>query len=159
MDASSPTFRGRFEIKLDPKARLSLPVAYRECLKSSKDHRVVITNGQHAQRRCLDVYTFSEWKRLENQIQSLNSMAVDVQSFQRFYLSGGQVIEADGQFRVLVPQGLKHYAGLQTQIVLVGLGNKFEIWAQETWNTLFEGLANQFESTLASVSEKLKESR
>jgi len=149
----SGQFRGRFEIKVDPKFRLTLPAAFREVLGSHSHSPMVITNSQYQGKRCLDVYPFSEWKKLETRIAKLPQLKVEVQNFQRFYLSGGHPIEADSNGRVLVPPTLRSYANIQTDIVLVGFANKFEIWALETWKGLFENLAQDFNQTLAAISD------
>ena len=149
-------FRGRFEVKVDPKFRLALPVSFREACRDSKQNRLVITNGLYQGQKCLDVYTFAEWRKLETRISGLSQLNRDVQSFQRFYLSGGHVLEVDGQSRMLIPPSLRQYAGVDSQVVLVGFSNKFEIWAQDVWSQLFDRLAQDFEKTLAAVSEDVK---
>jgi len=146
-------FRGRFEIKVDPKFRLILPAPFREVLKASSDSRMVITNSQYQAKRCLDVYSFGEWKKLENRIAKLPQLKVEVQNFQRFYLSGGHPIDADANSRLLIPPSLRTYANIQSDIVVVGFANKFEIWAQEIWNTLFDNLAQDFGNTLSAIAD------
>jgi len=94
-----------------------------------------------------------EWQRLETKISKLPQLKVEVQNFQRFYLSGGHVIDLDAQSRCLIPPTLRTYAAIQNDVVVVGFAQKFEIWALETWNSLFDGLAQGFESTLASIAE------
>ena len=91
-------YRGRFEIKVDPKFRLILPAPFREVVKHTSDSRMVITNSQYQGKRCLDVYPFAEWKKLETRISKLPQLKVEVQNFQRFYLSGGHPVEADANF-------------------------------------------------------------
>jgi MraZ protein len=149
----STHFRGRFEIKVDPKFRLILPAPFRETVKDSSDSRMVITNSQYQGKRCLDVYPFAEWKKLENRIAKLPQLKVEVQNFQRFYLSGGHPVESDANSRLLIPPTLRSYANIQSDIVLVGFANKFEIWALETWNTLFDNMAQDFGNTLASIAD------
>lgn len=144
-------FRGRFEIKLDPKGRLSLPAAYRSNL-ADKTPELVVTNSRYQGRSCLDVYSSMEWEKLERRISKLSSLKPEVQAFNRFYLSGGQAAEVDAQNRILVPQSLRRYAGLESQVVLVGLGSKFEIWSQEAWTGVYEQLAQSFDSTVAAVA-------
>ncbi len=149
----SGQFRGRFEIKVDPKFRLTLPVPFREVLSSRSHCPMIITNSQYQGKRCLDVYPLHEWKKLENRVAKLPQLKVEVQNFQRFYLSGGHPVEADAQGRVLIPPILRSYANIQTDIVLVGFASKFEIWALEVWKGLFENLAQDFNQTLAVISE------
>lgn len=150
---STSHFRGRFELKVDSKFRLSLPSEFREILSALHDSRMVITNSQYQGRRCLDVYPYFQWKKLENRIARLPQLKIEVQNFQRFYLSGGHNIEIDNQSRLLIPASLRTYAEIKSEVIVVGFSNKFEIWAQETWKGLFENLANDFSQTLSAVSE------
>lgn len=145
-------FRGRFECKLDPKGRLSLPSAYRSS-NNKKKSEFVITNSLFRKKPCLDVYSLKEWEKLEEKIQKMPTLKADVQAFQRFYLASGHAVSADSQNRLLVPQGLRKYANLDEEVMLVGMGNKFEIWPLKTWNELFSGLADNFEDIMAAVAD------
>ncbi|MBK9294573.1 MAG: division/cell wall cluster transcriptional repressor MraZ [Oligoflexia bacterium] len=150
---STSQFRGRFELKADSKFRLSLPSEFREIIHSLKDSKLVITNSQYQGRRCLDVYPNFQWKKLENKIARLPQLKIEVQNFQRFYLSGGHNVELDNQGRVLIPASLRTYADIKSEVVVVGFSNKFEIWSKETWTGLFDNLANDFTQTLSQISE------
>ncbi|MEQ1875181.1 MAG: division/cell wall cluster transcriptional repressor MraZ [Bdellovibrionia bacterium] len=144
-------FRGRFETKMDPKGRLSLPSSFRQNLPS-RSEPLVVTNGQFKGQRCLDVYSLTQWEALEARIQKLSPLKAEVQAFQRFYLAAGQVVEIDSQGRVITPQTLRQYAGLETELVLVGMGTKFEIWSAVTWNQLYSSLSQNFDDTLSAVA-------
>lgn len=150
-------FRGRFETKLDPKGRLSLPSSIRQSLtqglSSTNPTSLVITNSQYKGLRCLDVYSLVAWEALEKKIASLPALKTEVQAFQRLYLSSGQVVEPDSQGRILVPQSLRSYAKLDSEVELVGMGEKFEIWSSDSWNQLFNGLSQNFEDVLSAVSQ------
>lgn len=143
---SEPRFRGRFDVKLDPKGRLSLPPS----LRISKT--LVVTNHRLNGRNALHVFTLSAWEKLENRIARLSPLEASVQAFERFYLSGGQVVELDTQGRMLVPSGLRRFAQIETDAVLVGLGDKFEIWSGPLWETLFGEMTASFDETLARVA-------
>lgn len=145
------SFRGRFEIKLDPKGRLSLPPAYRQILPSAHPE-LVVTNSRYRGRSCLDVYSLAEWEKLERRIGKLSSLKPEVQAFNRFYLSGGQTAALDAQNRILVPQSLRKFAGLESHVVLIGLGAKFEIWSAESWSSIYEQLTDSFEETMDAVA-------
>lgn len=145
----TPQFYGRFEVKVDPKFRIILPASFRSHIR---DSRMVVTNSQYQGKKCLDVYEWNEWKKLENKISRLPQLKVQVQNFQRFYLSGGHPVEPDSQGRFLIPPSLRAYAGISSEVILVGFANKFEIWAKETWTGLFENLVDGFENTLADIS-------
>lgn len=144
-------FRGRFEIRIDEKGRLRMPTALRET--HSKDSQIVITNGLFRGQHCLDAYTLSAWEKLENRISKLSSLKTEVQIFQRFYLSGAQESDYDKQGRILLPPALRKYAGIDTNIVLVGMGEKLEIWSKSAWDRLYESLANDFEESLHQIAQ------
>lgn len=144
-------FRGRFEIKIDAKGRLSLPPAFREVLPST-NQQIVVTNSRYKNQSCLHAYSLAEWETLERKINKMSSLKTDVQAFQRFYLSGGQVLDVDAQGRANIPQSLRKYAGLESSIVLVGLGNKFEIWSHSNWKVIYDQLTDNFEETLQAVA-------
>lgn len=144
-------FRGRFEIKLDPKGRLSLPSAYKGLLPS-ENPQIIVTNSRFRGKSCLHAYTLGEWEKLERKIAKLSSLKAEVQAFSRFYLSGGQPVDVDSQGRVLVPQSLRKFAGLDSQVVLVGLGAKFEIWSLDAWNEIYEDLTESFEETMNAIA-------
>lgn len=143
--------RGRFDCKVDSKGRLSLPAALRSQL-SAKSQSLVFTNSLFKGRKCLDVYTEEEWKKLEKRIAALPSLRAEVQAYQRFYLSAGQTIEIDGHHRVLIPQGLRKFADLEEDLVVIGMGNKFEIWNAGRWQELQEELSSQFDDIQAAVA-------
>ncbi len=144
-------FRGRFELKLDPKGRLSIPPSLRAVLPDGAT-QVVVTNSRYQNASCLHVYSLLEWQGLERRIAKLPALNAQVQAFQRFYLSGGQVVDVDAQNRALVPQSLRRFAGLESQVVVVGLGAKLEIWSAAAWSGIFENLAENFEDTMSAVA-------
>jgi MraZ protein len=152
-DQGPRRFRGRFELKLDPKGRLSLPSAYRRSPSSSDNpEQFIVTNSRFQAKSCLHVYSLTEWENLENKISQMSALNRDVQAFNRFYLAGGQATETDSQNRILIPQSLRQFADLDGPVVLVGMGSKFEIWSQTTWNQIYETLTETFEETLATVA-------
>ena len=148
----NPSFRGRFDLKLDPKGRLSLPPALRHALPTTSA-QVVITNSRYQNMSCLHVYSIAQWQELERSIAKLSSLNPNVQAFQRFYLSGGQVVEVDAQNRILVPQSLRKFASLETHAIVVGMGEKLEIWSEQNWSGIFSNLTENFEDTMSAVAE------
>ena len=143
-------FRGQFLAKIDAKSRVALPVGVRSSLPENK--QLVVTNSIYRNRKCLDLYTLEAWLTLEEKIAKLPSLNANVQAFQRFYLSAGIIIEMDAQNRLLLPKNLKQFAGLDVELVLVGMGNKLEIWNQDSWDGLQAELSLSFEEIVAEVS-------
>ena len=143
-------FRGRFDAKIDDKGRLLLPLAVREVLR---EFPLVVTNNQSKKARFLDGYAFPSWQHLEKRIDGLSSLKLEVQAFQRFYLANAQVLTPDAQNRILLPKNLREFAQLDSEVVLIGMSEKIEIWEQKTWTKLYQDLANSFEETVGQVAE------
>jgi MraZ protein len=145
-------FRGRFDCKIDQKGRLILPASYREDL-GKKKAEFVVTNSLSQKKKCLDLHLLSDWKKLEQKIAKMPSLKKEVQAYQRFYMSGGQVVGLDTQNRINLPQSLRSFAGIETQVMLVGMGQKIEIWSEPVWTSLQEQMADEFEDILAVVAD------
>ncbi len=124
-------FRGVQHINMDAKGRLAMPLRQREPLLSQCDGQIVVTID--TQTACLVVYPLPEWERIESEIQALPALKPAVKRFQRLVLGYATDIELDGSGRMLLPQSLREYAQLDKKLVLVGQGNKLEIWSESLW--------------------------
>jgi len=93
--------------------------------------RVVMTIDTQAP--CLAIYPLPEWERIESDIQGLPALNPAVKRFQRLVLGYASDLELDGNGRVLLPQSLRDYAQLEKKAVLVGQGNKLELWSEDLW--------------------------
>jgi MraZ protein len=85
------------------------------------------------QAPCLAIYPLPEWERIESDIQGLPALNPAVKRFQRLVLGYASDLELDGNGRVLLPQSLRDYAQLEKKAVLVGQGNKLELWSEDLW--------------------------
>lgn len=108
-----------------------MPARYRDRLQETCDGRMVITVDPD---RCLLVYPMPEWEKIEQQLNKLPSFNRRARALQRLLLGHATESEFDSQGRMLLPAMLRDYAGLQKKAVLIGQGNKFEVWDEETWN-------------------------
>lgn len=124
-------FRGVQHINMDAKGRLAMPARQREPLRALCDGQIVVTID--TQVRCLVIYPLPDWERIEKQIQSLPALKPAVKRFQRLVLGYATDVELDSNDRCLLPQPLRDYARLGKKLVLVGQGNKLELWAEELW--------------------------
>lgn len=145
-------FRGRFDCKVDQKGRFILPSSIRDSI-AKKKLEFVVTNSLSDSKRCLDLYHISDWEKLEQKIALMPSLKKEVQIYQRFYLSGGQLVSADGQGRLNLPGGLRKFSGVKNEIVVVGMGRKLEIWDSQVWSQMQEQMVDNFENVLSVVSE------
>ncbi len=118
---------GEYKHTLDPKKRLSLPSKWRKDLGK----KLVVTKGLD---NCLFVYPLKEWQKITEKIGQLPLGQADTRSFNRFFLSGAVEVEVDSVGRILVPDFLKEFALLDSKVVLAGIHDRVEIWAENTWD-------------------------
>lgn len=122
-------FMGRYNHTIDPKGRLSIPSKYREVLGDE----FVVSKGMDG---CLFVYAVEDWKVFETKLASLPLVNKEARQLTRFFLSGAQYVFVDKQGRILMPQDLRDFAGLEKDVVLAGNGGRIEIWSLEKWNEI-----------------------
>ena len=124
-------FRGVHHLSIDAKGRLALPSRQRERLQALCGGDLVATID--TQSRCLLLYPLPTWEALEREIQQLPTLDPAVRRFQRLLIGYASDIECDASGRMLMPPALREYAGLDKRAVLVGQGNKMELWDEDTW--------------------------
>ncbi len=124
-------FRGVQHINMDAKGRLAMPARQREPLLTQCAGQIVVTID--TQSSCLAIYPLPEWERIERDIQSLPALKPAVKRFQRLMLGYATDLELDSNGRMLLPQPLREYAQLDKKLVLVGQGNKLELWSEALW--------------------------
>ena len=125
-------FRGVNALSLDAKGRLAIPTKYRPHLVSDGDNRVVVTVNNS--ERCLWLYPLVQWESIEKKLVQLPSLNAAAQTLKRILMGHATDTELDGSGRILLSAPLRKYAGLEKRAVLIGQGNKFEIWNESTWN-------------------------
>ena len=119
-------FMGEYNHTIDAKGRLIIPSKFRESLGDE----FVVTKGMDG---CLFVYDNEEWKKFEEKLLSLPMMDKQVRQFTRYFLAGAASVEVDKQGRILLPSVLREFAGLEKDVVLVGVASRIEIWSRERW--------------------------
>lgn len=124
-------FRGVQHINMDAKGRLAIPARQREPLLEQCAGQIVVTID--TQSSCLCIYPMPAWERIEQDLQNLPSLNPAVKRFQRLMLGYATDIELDSNGRMLLPPSLRDYAKLEKKLVLVGQGNKLELWSEELW--------------------------
>ena len=119
-------FMGEYNHTIDAKGRLIIPSKFRDSLGDE----FVVTKGLDG---CLFVYDNKEWSVFEEKLKSLPLTNKDARQFVRFFLAGATLAEVDKQGRILVPANLREFAGLEKEVVLVGVASRVEIWSKARW--------------------------
>ncbi len=124
-------FRGVNTVNLDAKGRLAVPTRYRERINERCDGNLVITVDRD---HCLLLYPLPDWEDIERKLVRLPSLNKQARKLQRLLIGHATDIEIDGHGRLLVPPPLREFASLDKRVVMIGQGNKFEIWNEQEWS-------------------------
>ena len=119
-------FMGEYNHSIDAKGRIIVPSKFREKLGD----QFIVTKGLDG---CLWVFSSSEWETFSEKLTSLPVARKDARNFSRFFLAGATEAETDKMGRILIPQVLRDYAGLEKDAVLIGAGSRVEIWNKAAW--------------------------
>ena len=125
---------GEFFHTIDAKGRLIIPSKFRPDLGEG----FIVTKGVD---NCLAVYPLSEWEILKSKIDSLPlSKGRDLQ---RHFYSGAFEAEFDKQGRIVIPQNLREYAGLEKDVIIAGVSARAEIWNKARWDEINKKLSSE----------------
>ena len=120
-------FMGEYNHTIDAKGRLIIPAKFRGLL----GEEFILTRGLDG---CLSIYPMDEWKTFEEKLRALPLTNKNARTFSRFFVAGATMCELDKQGRILVPQTLREFAGLEKDVVLTGNLNRIEVWSREKWS-------------------------
>lgn len=123
-----PLLLGTYTPKIDAKGRVALPAKFRSQLGQG----LVMARGQE---RCVYLLPFDEFRRIASQIQRTSVGNKAAREYLRVFLSGAVDQEPDKQGRVVVPQMLRDYANLGSDIVVIGVGTRAELWNKDAWES------------------------
>ena len=145
-------FRGHIYRTLDQKGRLMLPADIREILASLEpEGRFVLTTYDG----CLVGFPEPTWLELEEKFSSLTNANRKMRDFRRLVLGGAEMMLPDSLGRVRLSRAQMDYAGLERDIAIVGQGNRFEIWDQNTFKSLLEQNFDDVTDSLAAEGMEL----
>lgn len=122
-------FRGGFSHSLDPKGRIIIPQKLRLLL----GEKFVITKGLD---RCLWVFPDEEFRKLDERLKSQPMLDPNALRLQRFFSGGAVDTNSDPQGRVAIPANLREYASIDKEVMIVGAGNRIEIWSKPKWDEI-----------------------
>jgi len=123
--------RGVSSLSLDDKGRMVMPTRYRQDLLEDCEGKLLLTIDRDG---CLLLYPLPEWEIIEQTLVRLSALDPKQRRLQRLMLGHATELDMDNSGRILLPPMLREFAKLEKHIVLVGQGNKFELWNEEVWN-------------------------
>jgi MraZ protein len=137
-------FMGEYNHNVDTKGRMIVPAKFRDELGDS----FIVTRGLD---KCLFAYPMNEWKIIEEKLKTLPLTKKDARAFTRFFFSGAIECEVDKQGRINIPSSLRTYADLEKECVVIGVSERVEIWAKESWTSYVE----DSEESFSDIAENL----
>ncbi len=123
-------FQGATQLSLDSKSRLAIPARYRDMLQAHCAGQLVMTADADG---CLLLYPQPEWQPIREKLMQLSAFNPRIRSLQRFLVGHAEDVAMDATGRVLVSPTLRTFAALDKRVMLVGQGNKFELWDEAKW--------------------------
>ena len=135
---------------MDDKGRMSLPAKLRDQIKNDHEAPFVLTLGFD---QCLFLYPMDAWKKIEDQLSTLDTLNAEVRQFQRTILGNSDEVEMDSQGRVMISAVLRKEAGLSKNLVIAGMLNRIEIWDKAR----YENYHTQTAQTLELLGQKLSD--
>ena len=124
---------GETAINLDAKGRLAIPMRYRDPIQEQCSGQLVLTYSAF-DSGALYLYPEQEWERVRDEVTSLSTFNPGHRSLQRKLVGSASAVEPDANGRIQLPQTLRLVAGLEKKVVLLGMGNRFEIWNETILN-------------------------
>ncbi len=137
-------FVGEYQHSLDDKGRVTIPSRLRDEL----GEHFMITRGLD---QCLFIYPVNQWPRFEEKITGLPLTKRDARAVQRLFFSGAEKVKVDKQGRVLIPQNLRDHAGIEKEVMIIGVSDRVEVWSEQAWKTY----SNEASASFEQIAEKL----
>jgi len=137
-------FYGEYRHAVDEKGRLIMPSRLRLCMKDNYIDKFFITRGLE---KCLFAFTEREWTQLEQKFKALPITQGNARAFGRILFSGAFLADCDKQGRINIPQHLLNYAGIEKEVVVVGVSTRIEIWNLNSWDNFVAESLDSYEKT------------
>ncbi|HEU0188457.1 MAG TPA: division/cell wall cluster transcriptional repressor MraZ [Gallionella sp.] len=138
-------FQGAAQLNLDSKGRLAIPARHRDMLLAHCAGSLVLTADPD---KCLLVYPQPEWQPIYDKLNKLSSFNQKSRALQRLLIGYAENVEMDSAGRVLISPSLRSYAALDKRAMLIGQGNKFELWDEAKWQAQQEAALSFTEGEL-----------
>jgi MraZ protein len=127
---------------------VSIPAKLRKHISPEANDTMVMTQGTS---KCIDVYPYDQWQIVENNLLQLNSFNPEHSKFIRMISQYATEDILDSQSRILLPQFLIDYAGIEKEVLVLGVLKKIELWNPDTYKAYIEASGETYEEIAAKV--------
>jgi MraZ protein len=145
------SFKGSYGYSVDSKGRINIPARLRKYVSTDANDTFVITRGYD---QCLYVYPLDEWTRLELEIRQLSSTNPKHRFFKRRLLEWATESQLDGQFRIMIPRDLLQFAGIENDVLIIGVLDHIEVWNPRIYEAYLKTQDESYETVAQTVLQK-----
>ncbi|MEZ6125061.1 MAG: division/cell wall cluster transcriptional repressor MraZ [Planctomycetaceae bacterium] len=133
---------GTFERTIDDKQRLAVPKPLKEALGPGESDQLFLAPGNEG---CLTLYSTEGFENFARRLANVSPGRANVRSFLRLFYARAERVVPDKQSRILIPERLIKLAGLQKDVVVVGVSDHAEIWDKSVWETFLDSTSAQYD--------------
>ena len=141
-------FYGEYDHTIDEKGRLIVPSKLRAPMKDNFIDRFFVTRGFE---KCLFIFAEQEWRRIEEKFRQLPITKSVARSLASNFYSAACESDCDKQGRILIPKRLLDYAGLQKEVIIIGVSKRIEVWDKENWKIYSEKSLENYEQAAEDI--------
>ena len=145
------SFKGSYEYSVDSKGRINIPSRLRKYVTPEANDTFILTRGYE---NCLFVYPLDEWNKLEESIRGLSATNAKHRFFMRTLLEKATESQLDGQSRITVPRELLQFASIETEVLIIGVLERIELWNPVVYKEYLKAQAESYENVAQTVLQK-----
>jgi MraZ protein len=145
------SFKGSYEYSVDNKGRINIPARLRRYVSLDANDTFVVTRGYE---QCLFVYPLDEWNTLEQSIRELSTTNPKHRFFMRTLLERATECQLDGQSRITIPKELLQFAGIENEVLILGVLERIEVWNPSVYREYQKSQSESYEDVAQTVLQK-----
>jgi MraZ protein len=145
------SFKGSYDYSVDNKGRINIPARLRKYVSPEANDTFIITRGYE---QCLFVYPLDEWNKLEQSIRDLSPTNPKHRFFMRTLLERATESQLDGQSRIIIPKELLLFAGIENEVLILGVLERIEVWNPHIYKEYQKSQAESYENVAQNVLQK-----
>lgn len=141
-------FLGSYTHTVDHKGRVNVPVKFRKHIRTDEDDTLIITRGLDG---CLFAYPIDEWEQIDTRLRELPVTKQNTRVFIRMLSSEAVAVSMDKQGRIALPRQLIERAGIESEVLIVGTLDHFEIWSPTKYKKVMDESGHTYEEIAESL--------
>jgi MraZ protein len=145
------SFKGSYSYSVDSKGRINIPAKLKKYVSPDANDTFIVTRGFE---KCLFLYPLDEWNGLESSIRGLSSSNSQHRFITRTLLQYATESQLDGQSRITIPRELLQFAGIDDQVLIIGVLERIEVWNPKEYDVYMSSQTESYENVAQSVLHK-----